>query len=194
MPACAIDIASHFGSRPFVFKLLFARAEEECFFVGSFCVFVSRLMGRRGWSSFPVPKGWVQLVRGPRPKSVQWPRASKEGKPQQQRAPGMTSQQGRSPQPQTSAPIPTFKPHQRWSLPMQWPMSRGWRWRLRSMARTTCMRRVFKMRCESQDQSASCLRASGNVQDFHRKGQETSPASTGSDGQGSFFFSEPHGR
>ena len=35
-----------------------------------------------GWSQVEVPNGWVQLIRGPRPKSVQWPRA-KEGKPKQ---------------------------------------------------------------------------------------------------------------
>ena len=41
-------------------------------------------MVRRGWSHVEIPNGWVQLIRGPRPKSVQWPRASKESKPQQQ--------------------------------------------------------------------------------------------------------------
>ena len=40
----------------------------------------------------------MQVIRGPRPKSVQWPRASKDGKPQQQRQPGAT-QQGRWRQP-----------------------------------------------------------------------------------------------
>ena len=49
-------------------------------------------MGRRGWSTIPVPEGWVQVVRGPRPKSVQWPRAPKHGKPQQQRQPRATQQ------------------------------------------------------------------------------------------------------
>ena len=44
-----------------------------------FCVFVSRLVVRRGWSSIPVPEGWVQIVRGPRSKSVQWPQVSKDG-------------------------------------------------------------------------------------------------------------------
>ena len=44
-----------------------------------FCVFVSRLVVRREWSSTPVPEGWVQVVRGPHPKSVQWPRVSKDG-------------------------------------------------------------------------------------------------------------------
>ena len=39
-------------------------------------------MVRRGWTHLEVPNGWVQLIRGPRPKSVQWPRAH-DRKPQQ---------------------------------------------------------------------------------------------------------------
>ena len=30
-------------------------------------------MPRRGWSQLEVPSGWIQVLRGPRPKSVQWP-------------------------------------------------------------------------------------------------------------------------
>ena len=45
----------------------------------------------------PVPEEWVQVIRGPLPKSVHWPRAPKDGKPQQQQ-PGAT-QQGRWRQP-----------------------------------------------------------------------------------------------
>ena len=30
-------------------------------------------MPRKGWSSMQVPDGWLQVIRGPRPKSVQWP-------------------------------------------------------------------------------------------------------------------------
>ena len=56
--------------------------EEERYW--QFSVFVSRLMGRREWSAIPVPEEWVQVVR---PKLVQWPRASKDGKPQQPRQP-----------------------------------------------------------------------------------------------------------
>ena len=33
-----------------------------------------RFMPRRVWSKVDVPSGWVQIVRGPRPKSEQWPR------------------------------------------------------------------------------------------------------------------------
>ena len=27
----------------------------------------------KGWSSVPIPDGWVQIIRGPRPKSEKWP-------------------------------------------------------------------------------------------------------------------------
>ena len=32
-------------------------------------------MPRRGWSHLEVPSGWIQVLRGPRPKSVQSPLA-----------------------------------------------------------------------------------------------------------------------
>ena len=34
-------------------------------------------MPRKGWSSVPVPGGWLQVVRGPRPPSVRWPLAER---------------------------------------------------------------------------------------------------------------------
>ena len=41
-----------------------------------FCVpYKSVLMPRRGWRAVEVPEGWLQVIRGPRPASVQWPRA-----------------------------------------------------------------------------------------------------------------------
>ena len=50
-----------------------------------FCICVCRTSpwSAKGWSQVEMPNGWVQLIRGPRPKSVQWPRATKEGKPKQ---------------------------------------------------------------------------------------------------------------
>ena len=33
-------------------------------------------MPRRGWRAVEVPEGWLQVLRGPRPASVQWPRAA----------------------------------------------------------------------------------------------------------------------
>ena len=40
----------------------------------SFVFFVRRsVMPRKGWSSLESPTGWYQVIRGPRPKAVQWP-------------------------------------------------------------------------------------------------------------------------
>ena len=45
-------------------------------------------MVRRGWKSFDVPTGWVQIVRGPRPKSEKWPQVGQQfGQPTQQSQP-----------------------------------------------------------------------------------------------------------
>ena len=33
-------------------------------------------MPRRGWRAVEVPEGWLQVIRGPRPASVRWPRAA----------------------------------------------------------------------------------------------------------------------
>ena len=50
-------------------------------------------MPRKGWMQVEVPSGWTQLIRGPRPKSVQWPKAVRmssavpAGAPQVQRVP-----------------------------------------------------------------------------------------------------------
>ena len=34
-------------------------------------------MVRRGWSAIPAPSGWCEIIRGPRPPSVQWPKKGK---------------------------------------------------------------------------------------------------------------------
>ena len=34
-------------------------------------------MVRRGWSAIPAPSGWYEIIRGPRPPSVQWPKKGK---------------------------------------------------------------------------------------------------------------------
>ena len=47
-------------------------------------------MPRRGWSAMDVPNGWVQIIRGPRPKSVQWPKASAQ---RPQRSPAQQTRQ-----------------------------------------------------------------------------------------------------
>ena len=33
-------------------------------------------MGRKGWSSVATPAGWFEVIRGPRPPSVQWPKGN----------------------------------------------------------------------------------------------------------------------
>ena len=35
-------------------------------------------MPRGGWKSAPVLDGWVQIVRGPRPKSDKWPKVGQQ--------------------------------------------------------------------------------------------------------------------
>ena len=35
-------------------------------------------MPRRGWQQLDVPSGWVRVLRGPRPKSEQWPAANEK--------------------------------------------------------------------------------------------------------------------
>ena len=42
-------------------------------------------MVRRGWTHVEVPSGWVRVLRGPRPPSVQWPQARSVSKVQQER-------------------------------------------------------------------------------------------------------------
>ena len=37
-------------------------------------------MPRKGWSVMPTPAGWFEVIRGPRPPSVQWPPAKGKGK------------------------------------------------------------------------------------------------------------------
>ena len=37
-------------------------------------------MGRRGWSAVSTPAGWYEVIRGPRPPSVQWLKGQGKGK------------------------------------------------------------------------------------------------------------------
>ena len=37
-------------------------------------------MGRRGWSAVSTPAGWYEVIRAPRPPSVQWPKGQGKGK------------------------------------------------------------------------------------------------------------------
>ena len=42
-------------------------------------------MPRKGWQSVDVPSGWVQIIRGPRPKAATWPRRGETPQPVQSR-------------------------------------------------------------------------------------------------------------
>ena len=89
--------SSHFGSSHYLLELSSARAGKAGFLVFSFCILVRRRsMPRRGWSAIATPSGWYEVIRGPRPPSVQWPLAS-NGK-------GKGKGKGKQPSPVVSAP------------------------------------------------------------------------------------------
>ena len=46
-------------------------------------------MPRKGWSQMDTPSGWVQIIRGPRPRAAQWPRAQPTKQDVPQKKPGM---------------------------------------------------------------------------------------------------------
>ena len=58
---------------PHFFLLARKKSIEVCFF-SPFASCKSVLMPRRGWRAVKVPEGWLQVIRGPRPASVRWPR------------------------------------------------------------------------------------------------------------------------
>ena len=60
-------------------------------------------MPRRGWTAMDIPSGWVQVLRGPRPKSEKWPVASSGRQPTfNQQAPT----RGRQPAPRSNVRAP----------------------------------------------------------------------------------------
>ena len=60
-----------FWLKPFTLKTSIASVVGQVFFC---CVMP------RGWSKAPFLDGWVQIIRGPRPKSEQWPKAGPQSK------------------------------------------------------------------------------------------------------------------
>ena len=64
-------------------------------------------MVRKGWQSMDVPSGWIQVLRGPRPKSVQWPLAKDRVQPAQ------VGVSGRWRQPQSAKGAPPVGPRPR---------------------------------------------------------------------------------
>ena len=74
-----------------------ASIAHACFAVCSLCLLFefllhlcqpTHLMGRKGWSQMEVPSGWLQVIRGPRPRSQQWPSAKTNVQTMQREVPG----------------------------------------------------------------------------------------------------------
>ena len=77
--------SSHFGASHFSqtgCDAVSRPAQEVAFLILLHLCQSGHPMVRKGWTHVEVPNGWVQIIRGPRPKSVQWPRAH-DRKPQQ---------------------------------------------------------------------------------------------------------------
>ena len=70
--SCSREIVGKpFWLKPFLLEHCIARAcGESLLFPGQTWQF----MPRKGWTSFPTPSGWFEVIRGPRPKSEEWPR------------------------------------------------------------------------------------------------------------------------
>ena len=81
-------VRSQFGSSHFFAQgSRCSRAVCRLLFASVAFLLAGQLMVRRGWTHVEVPSGWVQVLRGPRPPSVQWPPAKgvSNSKPQQER-------------------------------------------------------------------------------------------------------------
>ena len=66
---------SHFGSRLFSLQRCIDHACTEVDFI--FCSLIRRfVMCRKGWNTVATPAGWFEVIRGPRPPSVQWPKVN----------------------------------------------------------------------------------------------------------------------
>ena len=72
-------------------------------------------MVRHGWQQLDVPTGWVQILRGPRPKAEKWPAASAkvEGSPNRR----VQNRQSGSPQLSRGQPVCTPPPLRQVSKP-----------------------------------------------------------------------------
>ena len=68
---CNFQLFQPFWLKDFLLEAVVAKARSaDCLFLFLHPCQPVRSMVRRGWSQFDVPTGWVQIVRGPRPKSV----------------------------------------------------------------------------------------------------------------------------
>ena len=65
-----------FWLKPFLFKPVSVLRDRSCWFWYILSVLRRVHLVRKGWTQVEVPGGWLQLIRGPRPKSEQWPMQS----------------------------------------------------------------------------------------------------------------------
>ena len=99
--------SSHFAKVPhcfsvwvsWVFFVLFSFASQES------CGF----MPRKGWSVMPTPAGWFEVIRGPRPPSVQWPPSKGKGKTEDPSVQAVGRGAVILPPPQSSSKIPSLE-------------------------------------------------------------------------------------
>ena len=83
--------------KPFLFKEAIAFAWSSRVLCSAPCQSVRH--APQGWTSVPVPDGWLQVIRGPRPSSVKWTKA------QPTIPSGRRAEQVRRPQPVPRAPV-----------------------------------------------------------------------------------------
>ena len=131
----------------------------------------------KGWSKAPTLDGWVQIVRGPRPKSEKWPKA------------GQQKVHPKRNQSDASKGHPPTRQWERDSVPsstqqQSHPRSSGRRGEFggRTIARShsyfgreqsvVCSVAGSPPRCTRQVQGPSSERESRGMQEFHREGQE----------------------
>ena len=70
-----LEAIKPFWLKPFWLKA-FPAQKPLC----SFASRVTRFMPRKGWRTVQVPDGWLQVLRGPRPPSVKWSKATPQSK------------------------------------------------------------------------------------------------------------------
>ena len=87
--AALVTLCKPFWLKPFLFKTALLQRVRLFDLVIFSCILVSRAMPRNGWTTMQVPDGWLQVIRGPRPPSVKWPKARQQ-----------TPQRGRKVQPE----------------------------------------------------------------------------------------------
>ena len=137
----------------------------------------------KGWMKAPVSDGWVQIIRGPRPKSERWSHASRTSR-------SATHHPSRRDVPSGD---PILQPRQPSRPPEKVVMEAnvggvqvGGRCR-RTWRREKCSRKTSARRSEdgqSPVQSVPCAREDGIMSEVHRTGQEMRDEGRGSHHKG----------